>query len=229
MAPRNIGTAQGYPHWGKPVLKSEREAPRRCVAIRRVVCARRAWHLPPLHSIDSPRHPRRTLGRAARTHRITRADGPSGTPEERSGTPQDPIVCVRPWAPMSSMRWQHLVDFTSGFGVAALVIALRKSSRRSSSRAASCCMPWATFSQRREDRIARKTGRFGPLETRRAWILGAHGADAIEAALKTAMLHTKRPACRLRGRLSRALAWTARTLRIPPASVRPSPRSSIRT
>ena len=113
--------------------------------------------------------------------------------EERSGTPQDPIV----WreavgANVVDADGNVFVDFTSGFGVAALghrhpqiVEAIIEQS--------GLLLHALGDLQPSDVKIAllEKLAALGPWTETRT-ILGAHGADAIEAALKTAMLHTKK-------------------------------------
>ena len=114
--------------------------------------------------------------------------------QERSGTPQDPIVWHRALgANVVDVDGNVFVDFTSGFGVAALghrhphvVAAILEQSE--------LLLHALGDLQPSDVKIAllEKLALLGPWPESRV-ILGAHGADAIEAALKTAMLHTKKP------------------------------------
>ena len=113
---------------------------------------------------------------------------------ERSGAPQDPIV----WreavgSNVVDVDGNVYVDLTAGFGVAALghrptavVEAIREQSGR---------LPHALGDVDPSDvkiELLEKLAVFSGITDARV-ILGSHGADAIEAALKTAVLHTRRP------------------------------------
>lgn len=113
---------------------------------------------------------------------------------ERSGAPQDPIV----WreavgSNVLDVDGNVYVDLTAGFGVAALghrppavVEAIREQSGRLL-HALGDVYP----SDVKIELLERLAGFSGIADAR--VILGSHGSDAIEAALKTAMLHTGRP------------------------------------
>ncbi|MBN8612906.1 MAG: aspartate aminotransferase family protein [Deltaproteobacteria bacterium] len=113
---------------------------------------------------------------------------------ERSGAPQDPIV----WreavgSNVVDVDGNVYVDLTAGFGVAALghrppavVDAIREQSGRLL-HALGDVYPSDVKIELLE-RLASSSG----IEGARV-MLGSHGADAIEAALKTAVLHTKKP------------------------------------
>jgi 4-aminobutyrate aminotransferase/(S)-3-amino-2-methylpropionate transaminase len=113
---------------------------------------------------------------------------------ERSGAPQDPIV----WreavgSNVVDVDGNVYVDLTAGFGVAALghrppavVEAIREQSGRLL-HALGDVHPSDVKIELLE-RLAAVSGIDGARV-----MLGSHGADAIEAALKTAVLHTKKP------------------------------------
>jgi 4-aminobutyrate aminotransferase/(S)-3-amino-2-methylpropionate transaminase len=113
---------------------------------------------------------------------------------ERSGAPQDPIVwCEAVGSNVVDADGNVYVDLTAGFGVAALghrhpavVEAVREQSGRLL-HALGDLQP----SDVKIELLERLSG-LGLFPDTRV-ILGSHGADAIEAALKTAMLATKRP------------------------------------
>ncbi|GAB4210844.1 MAG: acetylornithine transaminase [Sandaracinaceae bacterium] len=112
---------------------------------------------------------------------------------ERSGAPQDPIVwCEAVGSNVVDADGNVYVDLTAGFGVAALghrhpavVEAVREQSGR--------LLHALGDLQPSDVKIAllERLATLGPFEDGRV-ILGSHGADAIEAALKTAMLATGR-------------------------------------
>ncbi len=113
---------------------------------------------------------------------------------ERAGAPQDPIV----WreavgANVVDVDGNVYVDLTSGFGVAALghrppevVAAIHEQADR---------LLHALGDVHPSDvkiELLEALAAFSGIEGARI-ILGSHGGDAIEAALKTAALHTRRP------------------------------------
>jgi 4-aminobutyrate aminotransferase/(S)-3-amino-2-methylpropionate transaminase len=113
---------------------------------------------------------------------------------ERSGAPQDPIVwCEAVGSNVVDADGNVYVDLTAGFGVAALghrhpavVEAIREQSGR---------LVHALGDLQPSDvkiALLERLAKLGPFDDGRV-ILGSHGADAIEAALKTAMLATGRP------------------------------------
>jgi 4-aminobutyrate aminotransferase/(S)-3-amino-2-methylpropionate transaminase len=113
--------------------------------------------------------------------------------QERSGTPQDPIVWQKAvGANVVDVDGNVFVDFTSGFGVAALghrhpqIVAAIVEQTESLLHALGDLQPSDV-----KIALLEKLATLGPWTESRV-ILGAHGADAIEAALKTAMLHNKR-------------------------------------
>ena len=112
---------------------------------------------------------------------------------ERSGAPHDPIAWQAALgANVRDADGNVFVDLTAGFGAAALghthpqiVAALREQSE---------CLLHALGDVQPSDKkveLLDELAKLAPFSAR--VILGLSGADAVEAALKTAMLHTKRP------------------------------------
>jgi len=113
---------------------------------------------------------------------------------ERSGAPQDPIVWTEAvGANVLDADGNVYVDLTAGFGVAALGHrhpAVLEAVREQSGRllhALGDLQPSDVKIELLERLVA-----LAPFPDARV-ILGSHGGDAIEAALKTALLHTGRP------------------------------------
>ena len=113
---------------------------------------------------------------------------------ERSGAPQDPIVWTRArGANVVDADGNRLVDLTAGFGAAAIghghprvVDAVREQAGQ---------LVHALGDVHPSDvkiELLERLAGIAPWPDTRV-ILGAHGSDAIEAALKTAMLHTRKP------------------------------------
>ena len=113
---------------------------------------------------------------------------------ERSGAPQDPIV----WreavgSNVLDVDGNVYVDLTAGFGVAALghrppavVDAIREQSGRLLHALGD------VYPSDVKIELLERLADFSGIAGARV-MLGSHGADAIEAALKTAVLHTKKP------------------------------------
>lgn len=113
---------------------------------------------------------------------------------ERAGAPQDPIV----WreavgANVVDVDGNVYVDLTAGFGVAALghrPAAVVEAIREQSGRLLHALGDLHPSDVKIE--LLERLAAFSGIEGARV-ILGSHGADAIEAALKTAMLFTNKP------------------------------------
>jgi 4-aminobutyrate aminotransferase / (S)-3-amino-2-methylpropionate transaminase / 5-aminovalerate transaminase len=113
---------------------------------------------------------------------------------ERSGAAQDPIV----WreavgSNVVDVDGNVYVDLTAGFGVAALghrPPAVLEAIREQSGRLLHALGDVYPSDVKIE--LLEAVARFSGLSDARV-ILGSHGGDAIEAALKTAMLHTNKP------------------------------------
>jgi 4-aminobutyrate aminotransferase/(S)-3-amino-2-methylpropionate transaminase len=114
--------------------------------------------------------------------------------EERSGAPQDPIV----WAEARGSNvldadGNRYVDLTAGFGVMALghchdaITAAVSKQARTLVHGLGDVYPSNTKVE-----LLETLRRIVPVKNARI-MLGLSGADAVEAALKTALLHTKKP------------------------------------
>ncbi len=113
---------------------------------------------------------------------------------EATGAPQDPVV----WREARGVNVRDadgnvLVDLAAGFGVIALGHGHARIASAIAAQSAALVHGFGDVhpSEVKVELLARLAA-LAPWEGARV-ILGAHGSDAIEAALKTAMLHTRRP------------------------------------
>lgn len=132
------------------------------------------------------------------TDRLARTESPAFTARrarrsERSGAPQDPIVWAKAeGANVVDVDGNVFVDLTSGFGVAAVghahpnvVAAIAEQSTRLVHGLGDL------HPSEPKIRLLERLAALAPFEDARV-VLGQSGSDAIESALKTAMLHTGR-------------------------------------
>lgn len=131
--------------------------------------------------------------------RLAQAESPAFTARrarrsERSGTPQDPIVwTAAKGANVRDIDGNVFVDFTSGFGAAA--IGHRNKAVEDAVRAQSARLVHGLGDLHPSDtkiELLERLCELSPFDDARA-ILGLSGSDAVEAALKTALLASGRP------------------------------------